>query len=64
MSIESVSHLIEDIPFSLITEERAHLAQGTVTGLALDLRFALLFDGGTGKRIARSIETVQSVPAH
>ena len=55
---------IEDIPFSLITEERAHLAQGTVTGLALDLRFALLFDGGTGKRIARSIETVQSVPAH
>jgi len=42
---------IEDIPFSLVTEDRPHIAKGAVTGLTLDLRHAHLFDGTSGKRI-------------
>ncbi|MFM7336458.1 MAG: ABC transporter ATP-binding protein [Tabrizicola sp.] len=42
---------VEDIPFSLITEARTQAAPGTVTGLALDLRHAHLFDSASGKRI-------------
>ncbi len=43
---------VEDIPFSLVTEARAHLAAGSMTGLAFDLSHAHLFDGNSGRRIA------------
>ncbi len=54
---------MEDIPFSLITEARPHIAEGAVTGLTLDLRHAHLFDGASGKRIDAKVVTaaVQAV---
>ena len=57
--------MIEDIPFSLITEARPHIAEGAVTGLTLDLRHAHLFDGTSGKRIETRVATaaVQAMPA-
>ena len=56
---------IEDIPFSLITEARPHIDTGTMTGIALDLRQAHLFDGVSGKRIDARTATVaaRAVPA-
>lgn len=56
---------IEDIPFSLITEARPHIDTGAVTGLALDLRHAHLFDGVSGKRIEARTAPVaaRAVPA-
>jgi sn-glycerol 3-phosphate transport system ATP-binding protein len=55
---------VEDIPFSLITDARAHLAEGAVTGLTLDLRFAHLFDGEDGKRIESTVVAKHAVEAH
>jgi sn-glycerol 3-phosphate transport system ATP-binding protein len=56
---------IEDIPFSLITEARPHIETGAVTGLALDLRHAHLFDGVSGKRIdaKTAAGAMRAVPA-
>lgn len=56
---------IEDIPFSLITEARPHIDRGTMTGIALDLRQAHLFDGVSGKRIdvKTAAFTARAVPA-
>ncbi len=56
---------IEDIPFSLITEARPHIEAGAVTGLALELRHAHLFDGVSGKRIdaKTAAAAMRAVPA-
>ncbi|MFN4128244.1 ABC transporter ATP-binding protein [Tabrizicola thermarum] len=54
---------IEDIPFSLITEARAHPPVGATTGLVLDLRHAHLFDGATGKRMETTLGALRAVPA-
>ena len=42
---------IEDIPFSLIADERATVASGATFGLSFDMRHAHLFDGQSGRRI-------------
>jgi sn-glycerol 3-phosphate transport system ATP-binding protein len=42
---------IEDIPFSLVTDERPTQAPGTVVGLGFDPQHLHLFDGRTGHRI-------------
>jgi sn-glycerol 3-phosphate transport system ATP-binding protein len=56
---------VEDIPFSLVTEARARLDEGAVTGLALDLRQIHLFDGTSGRRIEAkaAAEAKHAVPA-
>lgn len=54
---------VEDIPFSLITDARAHPPAGSSTGPAFDMRAAHLFDGDTGQRIESSVAALQTVPA-
>ena len=57
---------IEDIPFSLLTEARPHIAEGAATGLTLDLRHAHLFDGLSGRRLEARTATsrVHAVSTH
>jgi sn-glycerol 3-phosphate transport system ATP-binding protein len=58
--------LFDDIPITVVTEERPTLAAGATVGVRLAQRNMHLFDAGTGKRIdplrmdALSPETVQT----
>jgi sn-glycerol 3-phosphate transport system ATP-binding protein len=56
---------VEDIPFNLVTEARPHIAEGAVTGIALDLKHAHLFDGESGRRIgSKSVKSdMEKAPA-
>jgi sn-glycerol 3-phosphate transport system ATP-binding protein len=55
--------MVDDIPFSLLTEARPALVAGASVGLGFAVERTHLFDGETGRRIGREVETRAEVKA-